>query len=219
MMRALISTRADRYENSLQTIDGLSRDWYQWFEAMQIRPYLMSNSTTGVEAYFATIDPEVVILTGGNDVLSVAGQSSWDEDRNVTELQLIEHALDRKIPIFGVCRGLQLLNHYFGGTLSDLDQYLPKRAHICTCHTVEIASQYQEPLKTTVAQVNSYHRFGLFNTDLADNLSVIAICQKDGNVEAFEDSARRVMAVQWHPERPDSDNLLSRQLFNLLINA
>ena len=168
--------------------------------------------------YAAALDG--LVLQGGNDVAPESyGEAPLHEDwrgdrvRDHYEIELIDAFVKAGKPVFGVCRGLQLLNVMFGGTLlQDIQTQRPEsRAHRELgryerhFHAVEIvpgtrlAQLYPG---VTQATTNSIHHQGI--KDLASDFVVEARCPDDGMIEAVR---RRgpgyVAAVQRHPEFHD----------------
>ncbi|MEQ9004464.1 MAG: type 1 glutamine amidotransferase [Pseudomonadales bacterium] len=169
-----------------------------------------------------------VVITGGHDVDPVlyAQQSKvlpqYDPDRDALESRVIDHALERDLPLLGICRGAQLLNVRLGGDLNqDLRQH---RRHTSNRRTVL-------PLKTLLVEPDSCLR-GLIGSDRARNNSlhiegferlgdglVVSGRDLDGIVQAIEDPVRRfLIGVQWHPEflLPMAPQ---RALFHALVDA
>ena len=104
-------------------------------------------------------------------------------ERDVNEKRLIAEGIERKVPILGVCRGMQMLNVYFGGNLTRLE------GHVATKHQLRVSSLfagYED------CDVNSYHGWGIRLADLADRLRGIAF-DSDGNVEAFDCPEDRIL--------------------------
>lgn len=155
-----------------------------------------------------------VLISGGNDIspllyqerISYAGKLSFERDEQ--DFAIIQHAVEKKIPIFGICRGLQALNVYFGGTLhQDLAQkgFLPHSMDNIASrnqptHTVQLSenSLLRKTLKKEQLWVNSYHHSAIHQTAAAFEISAVS---EDGIVEGIElvgDSF--IAAVQWHPE-------------------
>jgi putative glutamine amidotransferase len=131
--------------------------------------------------------------------------------RDAFEMALVKHALKRGTPVFGICRGLQVLNVALGGTLyQDLPsqvgggsiahrQQMPKWQWT---HEVEVDadSQMAKIMGSTELRVNSYHHQAI--KDLADGLVVVARAS-DGVVEGIESpnlSEHWLLGVQWHAE-------------------
>lgn len=125
------------------------------------------------------------------------------------EIRLIRHALRRKLPILGICRGSQLLNTVCGGTLHGDVQKEKKSGvkHInfehydSYRHRVSIlpGSPLRKWYGRSALQVNSYHHQGI--RDLASRFKPMAFA-KDGLVEAYYDpKANFLVGLQFHPER------------------
>ena len=159
-----------------------------------------------------------LLLSGGSDLdPSYYGEAAIPEldvtlpERDEFEMALLEHALRRGIPVFGICRGLQVLNVAFGGTLY---QDLPSQVNPALIahrqqspkwqwtHEVEVdeGSAVREIMAVPSTRVNSYHHQAI--KDLAEPFEVVAR-SVDGIVEAIEHrdlSERWIVAVQWHAE-------------------
>jgi putative glutamine amidotransferase len=147
-----------------------------------------------------------LILTGGNDL----GESLVRDD---TETELLRRALDRGLPVFAVCRGLQLVQRYFDGTVSACHS----DRHVATHHPIQFPPGSADREGGSVV-VNSFHAWGVEARHLSPALRAIAVSE-DGLIEALGSEDGRLMAVQWHPERqrPHSplDRLFVRELFGL----
>ncbi|WP_395689768.1 gamma-glutamyl-gamma-aminobutyrate hydrolase family protein [Caenimonas koreensis] len=160
-----------------------------------------------------------LVLHGGADVSPLTYgeqplQDKWSGDkiRDEYEIALVTAFERAGKPVFGVCRGLQLLNVAYGGTLyqdipTQLPQALPHRdaaVYDNNFHHVDIKpgtrlSQLYPQLRR--AKVNSIHHQAV--KDLAPGFDVEAVSDHDGIVEAIRrsDTAKPFMAaVQWHPE-------------------
>jgi putative glutamine amidotransferase len=182
-----------------------------------------------------TVDFDGVLFAGGEDVDPVfyGEEKKYDSvdvnyDRDQFEMKLLEHALHRRLPIFGICRGAQVINVGFGGTLyQDLAQDAAPdfehrqtdagKARSDTTHAVTVT----EPgslLAGAVAgncRVNSMHHQAIKR--LGRGLKVTAHSE-DGLVEAVEaaDDYPFLLAVQWHPEEI-SDHPEQQRIFEEFI--
>ena len=144
-----------------------------------------------------------LILAGGADI-------GRDLERDAKEFWWIQQALSEGHPIIGVCRGMQILNYYFGGTVKDLSGILNEdhsaadfadnadhSGRPSQYHLVEDQTGYS-------TRVNSRHHQHC--ETLAANFT---ITHTGGNIiEGIEDLDRQIWAVQWHPERMESDDNL-----------
>ena len=106
-------------------IDFIDHYWVNFFEKKKIEYKLIPNSKYLSEKILKKID--ILILTGGNDIISKKKESII---RNKIEINLIKKAIKRKIPIFGICRGAQLLNIKFGGRISKVKNQMRTRHNI-----------------------------------------------------------------------------------------
>lgn len=158
---------------------------------------------------------DALVLAGGADVDPLLFLEepqpkigSTDPVRDAFELALIEEAWNQKKPIFGICRGLQLLNVASGGTLyQDISYYddlevnhiqLTTWDHATHSILIEEDSWLGEAMGTEHV-VNSYHHQAIKN--IGDAFRPVA-WSKDGLIEAIEsiEKSQKTMAVQWHPE-------------------
>jgi putative glutamine amidotransferase len=163
-----------------------------------------------------------VLVTGGADVgpdaygeRPHAETAAAAEDRDAFELLLVREAGERDMPCLGVCRGMQVVNIAYGGSL---EQHLPDRLEHdihrgengdFADHRVEVEPESLAALAAgdTRVAVKSYHHQGVAR--VGDGLRVTARAEGDGTAEAIEDAQRRFMlGVLWHPEEDDADRLI-----------
>ncbi|MBK1713155.1 gamma-glutamyl-gamma-aminobutyrate hydrolase family protein [Rubrivivax gelatinosus] len=150
-----------------------------------------------------------------------------DPERDAWTLPLIRRALERGVPLFGICRGAQEANVALGGTLYQAVHEAAGRQDHRAPAGQPAAVQYDLAHRVDVAaggllaaitgrqhfEVNSVHGQGV--RDLAPGLCIEAVAP-DGLVEAFSrpDAPGFNLCVQWHPEWRAADNPVSVQLFN-----
>lgn len=156
-----------------------------------------------------------LMLMGGTDVNprcygeeAVPETDAPDVERDRVELDLIHQALEKYLPLFAICRGLQILNVYHGG---DLVQHLPNHPHhdpdpddrdtSASVHEIEIerGSLLAQIAGSSCWKVNSRHHQAVKRVGAGLVTSARSI--GDGTVEALERRDRTfVLGVQWHPE-------------------
>ena len=176
---------------------------------------IVARTDLNLHDYAAALDG--LVLQGGNDVAPECyGETpmdpAWAGDvvRDRYEMELIDAFVKAGKPVFGVCRGLQLINVMFGGTLyQDIPTQRPGSIKHREAgqyenhfHEVEIdpgsrlAQLYPGTSRITT---NSIHHQAV--KDLAPGFVVEARCPHDGTVEAIRrEGPGYVAAVQWHPE-------------------
>lgn len=177
---------------------------------------------------------DALLLTGGHDLdprfYGEEPQSKLGPtlvERDVFDFALLEVALAKKMPILAICRGLQLINVYFGGTLyQDLNYrtentiaHSQKSLSDKTWHSVDLQanSLLAEICQTDNLFVNSLHHQAI--KELAPPLLSLATA-KDGVIEAF--TLRNypfLLAVQWHPEFLESKQAPMRRIFQTFLQA
>ena len=152
-----------------------------------------------------------LVLTGGADIDparyghdNVASQV--EPERDEIEFTLYETALADRIPVLGICRGLQLINVHHGGTLLQ-DVPAHSRYDIAPSepsHDIRIVDgSILHGLYGGSHRVNSLHHQTV--DDLGDDLRVTAVAD-DSTPEGIELPDAHVVAVQWHPEMMDHDD-------------
>ena len=175
-----------------------------------------------------------LILSGGPDVHPrrygeepLAGLGEVDEALDQMELAAASLALAKNLPVFGICRGIQVLNVALGGTLY---QDIPSQVPESICHTpktdkavnthtvrIEAGSRLHKLLHKREIWVNGKHHQAI--KDLAKGW-VVAARAKDGVVEAVEFPGKRfIVGVQWHPEGTWREDSYSQKLFSAFVQA
>ena len=191
-------------------------------------------SATARDTLWARLDG--LVLTGGGDVDPTRfGESPHPKttlvstERDALELELVDRALRDDVPIFAICRGLQVLNVALGGSLH---QHVPDvfgaklahsqgdKRHVAT-HDVKLQTEGTRIgaiVGASDLRVNSFHHQAVhrLGRDLRD-----VGWAPDNVIEALEhaDGRRFVVAVQWHPEDLVSHDAGARALFSAVVDA
>jgi putative glutamine amidotransferase len=173
-----------------------------------------------------------LLLSGGPDVNPrffkeepLKGLGPVDEGLDLMELEVTKEALDLDLPVFAICRGIQVLNVALGGTLvQDISRqvenalnHVQQAGKNVNTHTISLepGSILSSILKRLKLLVNGRHHQAI--KDLSSELVVTAKAP-DGIIEGVEFPAKRfVLGVQWHPEGTFSTDINSRKLFKAFI--
>jgi putative glutamine amidotransferase len=165
-----------------------------------------------------------LLLAGGADIdPSSYGAQAHPEtldtvpERDRFEIALVRAAIERDLPVLGICRGMQLINVAYGGTLL---QHLPElfghHEHLRVAGTFDGADHDVELIEGTLAAraageahhaTKSHHHQGVDR--LGEGLQISGNSSMDGLPEAIEMSDRRfVLGVQWHPEADPASHVV-----------
>jgi len=149
-----------------------------------------------------------LILSGGNDLAVLQGATNVAPERDASERALLELSAESGLPLFGVCRGLQIMARYHGATLTRVEGHVATRHPVHACGDNRLVGEDRQ-------SVNSFHQWALRAKDLPSALMPAAMGMDD-TVEAIQHVCLRQAAVMWHPERgapDDRDARLIRTFF------
>jgi N5-(cytidine 5'-diphosphoramidyl)-L-glutamine hydrolase len=204
-MIVFVSMRSSDSATYVEHRDAISHDWSRFFSAVGIIPLLVPNALQNPLSLLDALPGAGLLLTGGDDI--------GDAPRDRTEREVLTAAIDRRLPVFGACRGLQMINVAFGGGIA-------RRAgegHVATEHDVDIIDSLGDCLPTGTFKVNSFHNDCVLEEELAGELRAFAMAPR-GIVEGLYHPDLPITAVQWHPERVNPghalDDLLLKRWFS-----
>lgn len=210
-------TRTSFAFKTLQYIEQSMAHWVMSGGALPVMVPSPVESKSGIDVHDYAQWLDGLVLHGGADVWPGSYgeqplQEAWQGDRIRDEYeQALVHAFVKAgKPVFGVCRGLQLINVAFGGTLyQDISTQLPDSrthrdglAYDKHFHTLQIVPKTRLGALFTCAssyKINSIHHQGI--KQLAEGFVAEAHCPDDGVIEAIRHTGPSyIAAVQWHPE-------------------
>jgi len=161
--------------------DCLDQAWTRFLAACGLLPLAMPNLAEVALELFRRPGFAGLVLTGGNDLTAVGGNAP---ERDAAENALMDEAESRGLPILGVCRGMQLIQHRQGIPLTRVEGHVARR------QLIEIRGK--------PAEVNSYHCFGA--RESRPPLESWAVAS-DGVIKAVRHRSRPITGIMWHPER------------------
>ncbi|MDW5326754.1 gamma-glutamyl-gamma-aminobutyrate hydrolase family protein [Plantactinospora sp. KLBMP9567] len=161
--------------------DALDQRWSAFLHDCNLLPVPAPNRKT-IAVRLLNVMPVVgVLLTGGNDLFAYGGDAP---ERDETEKALLEAATRRRLPVLGVCRGMQTLQHHFGTRLTKVS------GHAGGAQSLVVDGRTR--------RVNSYHNWAA--TDVRPPLTAW-VTASDGVVKAVRHNTLPITGIMWHPER------------------
>lgn len=161
--------------------DCLDQSWSRFLAACGLLPVLLPNV---IEVALELCERSAVaglVLTGGNDLAALGGDAP---ERDAVENALLDLAERRKLPVIGVCRGMQLLQQRSGVALRRVE------GHVTAHQIIDVEG--------APVEVNAYHCFAAF--DSREPFTTWALA-RDGVIKAVRHRELPVTGIMWHPER------------------
>lgn len=174
-----------------------------------------------------TTEYDGLLLCGGNDISpkfyneEINGTVDIDEKRDHAESELIKAFAEKKKPIMGICRGYQLLNAVFGGSLY---QDIPNHTSAADCVNVHKVispkGNFIYDMYGAEFCVNSFHHQAI--KEIAPGFEVVATTPDGKVIEAIMHKNLPIFGVQWHPERmcfqlKRTDTVDGSEIFKMFI--
>jgi len=175
------------------------------------------------------------LMTGGEDIYpgrygkekDTSDCGEFDLRRDTLEFKMLDYAFAYKRPVFGICRGFQLINVHQKGSLivdipSKLGLKVRHREDGPTTHDVEVLPKtiLSKISKVKQGTIASNHHQGV---DVLGKYLQASANSSDGLIEAFEGNVESkmpfLMAVQWHPEKMDANHPLSKSMAEAFVKA
>ena len=184
-MRLLISMREREEE------DALEKNYVRFFQERGFCIVPVTNNENAIDDLLREADG--MVFTGGGDI-------GEQKNRDKVEGKMLDYAYDNDVPVLGICRGMQFINHHLNGDLQRV------KNHIRSKHRVYVNTIFKE--KSYI--VNSFHEYAI--NRIGEGLSVFAVTYR-GTIEGIYNDL--IIAVQWHPERESVVTELDENIINL----
>ncbi|OVE77648.1 hypothetical protein BVX99_02115 [bacterium F16] len=201
----IIYTQRSAFDQYNTPIDQIERTYLERFEEIFPGACLIGlpNNKEYASRILALYEADLYILTGGNNIdpASFGSDERLDDlapERDAVEAIVLQKCMRMSRPLLGICRGFQFINTALGGSLTLNIENHAGVPHACF-------------LEKESYQINSYHRHGISEDDLSNELSSL-IKSEDGYLEAYCGKSAPVLALQWHPERKGHNDSLEREL-------
>lgn len=200
----------------------ISPDYFHRLEELGVYPVMIPCDTKNVAYYLR--DCSGFLLPGGPDIspdmyeVACRGARNFCRELDCFCLDALDQAMKLDLPVLGICRGMQLLNIHFWGTLiQDIKTHEKHHQYDRRYETVHEIKIVQDSLLYTVFQsevvsVNSIHHQAI--KQLWKDFIVSAVDREDERiVEWIENKEKRIFGVQWHPEKFREHSALFSHIF------
>lgn len=211
MKKIFVTQRVEIQPEYQERRDSIDQRWIQFLAACGLVPILLPN-TAKLEWY--DFSNSGILLTGGNNLVKYGGTAP---ERDQFETALLELTIARRLPLLGICRGMQLIQDYFAIALQKVN------GHIATRHKITICanSAYYQQL-VNLKEVNSFHNFGAYTMDMkitnTTDLQPTAIAA-DQVIMAIEHTSLPIFGQMWHVEREAPFNKVDIAFFKYFFKA
>jgi len=187
MKKIAITQRIILNKDYNEVREALDVSWGAMFEELDFLPVILPYNYD-----FTKFEFDGVILSGGNDI----GEVNF---RDEFEYKLIEHCITNDIPLFGLCRGMQIIAKYFKGSFKKVENQVAIK-HKIIVNKKSIYKRYLDKL----GSVNSYHNNAV---DLKNDNFIISAWNEDKTIiKAIEHKSYKIFAQMWHSEREEPFN-------------
>lgn len=174
-----VTQRVEYIEAIGERRDALSQEWIDIAKACDFLPMILPNHLPTVCELLEGWKPDGIILTGGNDLAAYGGDAL---ERDELERFLIQYSAEQRLPLLGVCRGMQMILDQIGTKLQKVE------GHIRVEHALSNGDQ-----------VNSFHSWGAVE---CQEPLIPGAWSADGVLEAVtHQDYPWIHGIMWHPER------------------
>ena len=188
MKIVLFTQRVEVIESYNERRDCADQRIAEFIRACGYLPVPVPNNAALAKELVEELKPAGIILTGGNSLVKWGGNAP---ERDATDKAYIELVIDKNIPLYGFCRGMQSILDYFGEELTSVTGHVAKRMNVTGVEDCHLGSFNRE--------VNSYHNQGCVEITNPD-VEVLAKSD-DGVIKAIRLAKYNMLGTMWHPER------------------
>ena len=214
-MNFLITQRVDVIKKEIR--DSLDQNWFNLFNNLKVNLFPISNCIKNPSILFDNLKCRGVILSGGNDLGFIKDYkiSNVSFLRDKLEIKILNLCVKKKIPVLGVCRGMQIINYFFNKDI----KFNISNFHVGKDHEIFLNNNRQTYLFRNRKKmfVNSFHRFVIPKNQVSNCLETLYVDGQD-NAEVVIHRKLPIVGIMWHPERFKKIDYFTKNLFKTFFN-
>ena len=200
MKTVIYTQRVEVIESYNERRDCADQRIPEYIKMCGFLPIPVPNIPAIAKAMVDKIRPAGIVLVGGNSLKKYGGNAP---ERDETDRLLIKLAVEREIPLYGFCRGMQSILDYFGNNLVKVT------GHVAVKHVITGNEESDE--------VNSYHNEACVELS---NTELIAVMRtSDGVIEKIKHKSLPIVGTMWHPERENPFRSQDIKILTTLIGG
>ena len=220
-MLIVISQRQDKNKHG-SYVDNLDASYIKYFGKFGARLLPIPNYSKYVKYYFKELPIKGIILSSGNDINQALYSSKEKSpnasvERDTTEKEILKISIKNKLPVLGLCRGMQFINVFFGGKLIVANQNNKNKIkHVASVHKIRITNERAEKLIGSNIEVNSFHNWGISKDSLSKDIISFAESE-EGFIEGIYHPKLPIAGIMWHPERKSPNEIVNKKIIELFL--
>ncbi len=193
------------YENKIEQLIGIEKKYYHFFNKYGHNINLIPFVGIDIKKYFDQLNPDLIVFAGGYRL--------YTDEIKKFETTVLEVALNRNLPILGICCGMWTINYYFNGTLKFNED------HQCFDGKRIDLNKRLHKVKAIDLIDKKYYTVNTFHSKVIDNLGSglkSFLIAEDNTVEGFYNLKERIIGIQFHMENSGVTENLTRQIMQHL---
>ena len=193
-----ITQREIRLDKQKETYDSLDQNWFRFTDKCGIDLTVVPNKILNINNFIKKNRIKGFIFSGGGPITKNLGldkkkNNNINAYRDIAETRIFKICKEKKIPILGVCRGMQSINILLNGGLTKMSGFVNKNNYLKSFKLI-----YKKKYRVENS-IKSFHDYSITESLLGKNLIPIYFSGK--SIQMIKSKNEKIMGIMWHPER------------------